>query len=197
MSEDAAFQELIRQVRAGDRAATVEFIRRYESVVRRFVRLRLSRSRLRRLFDSTDICQEVFGSFFARAALGQYDVATPEGLQNLLITMARNKVVRKARRREPEQTNSPDRPPVRVAEEALPAVGPGPSQEVALAELVEKARAALSEDERRLADLRAAGRSWDEIAAEFGASPDALRVQLGRAADRVTRQLHLEEPSDE
>ena len=36
------------------------------------------------------------------------------------------------------------------------------------------------------------GRPWGEIAAEVGGKPDARRVQLERAVNRVTRELRLE-----
>ena len=39
-----------------------------------------------------DICQSVLGSFFVRAATGQYKLETPEHLLKLLTTMARNKL---------------------------------------------------------------------------------------------------------
>ena len=192
MSEVNGFDELIRGVRARDEAAAAQLVRAYEPVVCRFVRVRLAGSRLRRLFDSTDICQEVLGSFFARAARGQFNLDSPKGLLGLLVTMARKAVAMKARRRQPEQANSPGGPPVRVDERALPAAGPGPGEEAALGELLHKVRGQLSADEHRLADLRAAGRPWAEIAAELGESPDALRMQLVRAMDRVTRRFHLE-----
>src|ERR1700674_446641 len=103
MPADNGFDVLIRRVRAGDEAAAAELVRGYEPIMRRFVRVRLAGSRLRRLFDSIDICQEVLGSFFARAARGQYDLDSPEGLLSLLVAMARKKVAMKARRRQPEQ----------------------------------------------------------------------------------------------
>jgi len=197
VSEDGAFDELIRRVRIGDEAAAVELVRTYEPIVRRFVRVRLAGSRLRRVFDSMDVCQEVLGSFFVRVALGQYDLDAPQKLLNLLVTMAKNKVAMKARRRQPEQVNSPDGLPQRLDEEALPAAGPSPSQEATLRELFQRIREELSEDERRLADLRAEGRPWVEIAAELGDSPEALRMRLARAIDRVGRRFHLEGTSDE
>jgi len=43
------------------------------------------------------------------------------------------------------------------------------------------------------ADQRAQGRSWTEIAEQAGGAPDALRMQLLRAIDRVSRELRLEE----
>jgi hypothetical protein len=49
----------------------------YEPAIRLAARIRLADSRLRRLFDSMDISQAVFASFFVRAALGQYELDRP------------------------------------------------------------------------------------------------------------------------
>ena len=73
-------------------------MRRYEPTIRRVVRVRLVDTRLQRLFDSMDVCQSVFGSFFVHAALGDYELATPEQLLGLLVSMSRKKVIDKARR---------------------------------------------------------------------------------------------------
>src|SRR5260370_42257532 len=99
MSEDrvSTFDEFLRRVRAGDEEAAAELVRRYEPLIRREVRLQLEDRRLCRLFDSMDVCQSVLKSFFFRTAAGQYDLDTPEQLQRLLGTMARNKVASAAR----------------------------------------------------------------------------------------------------
>jgi hypothetical protein len=55
----------------------------------------------------------------------------------------------------------------------------------------------LTEEERRLADRRTAGREWAEIAAAWGRSPDALRKQLARGLDRVARELRLDDAGPE
>jgi hypothetical protein len=68
---------------------------------------------------------------------------------------------------------------------------PTPSRLVAWRELLQKFRDRLSEEERRLADLRGQGRSWADIAAELGGTADARRVQLSRAVTRVWRELGL------
>src|SRR5437588_7490901 len=96
MSEGAAFSELIRRIRAGEETAAAELVQRYESTIRRVVRLRLD-PRLRRVCDSMDICQAVLCSFFVRAASGQYELNTPEQLLKLLAAMARNKLLMTAR----------------------------------------------------------------------------------------------------
>src|SRR4051812_1830352 len=96
VSEETPFADLIRQVRAGDEAAAAELVRRYEPAIRRAVRLRLD-PRLRRVCDSLDLSQAVLGSFFVRAASGQFELDTPDQLLKLLAGMVRNKVARAGR----------------------------------------------------------------------------------------------------
>ena len=96
MSDESSFADLMRRVRAGDEPAAAELVRRYESAVRRSVRLRLNQ-RLRRAVDSLDVGQAVLGSFFVRVAAGQYEVETPEQLLKLLSTMVRHKISKLAR----------------------------------------------------------------------------------------------------
>src|ERR1700722_8314118 len=92
MPTDTPFVELIQRVRAGDQEAASELVRRFEPAIRRAVRVRLVDDRLRRQFDSTDVCQSVFASFFVRAAMGQFELEKSEQLLKLLATMVRNKV---------------------------------------------------------------------------------------------------------
>src|SRR5262247_599815 len=94
------FAEFVRRIRAGDGQAAAEMVRRYEPLIRREVRLRTEDRRLARVFDSMDVCQSVLASFFVRTAAGQYDLDRPEQLLQLLVTMARNKLVSAARRQQ-------------------------------------------------------------------------------------------------
>jgi RNA polymerase sigma factor (sigma-70 family) len=194
---NADFAALMRRVRAGDEEAAAELVRHYEPVIRRVVRIRLVDARLRRVFDSQDICQSVLGSFFVRAALGQFEVDTPEDLLKLLTQMARNKLSDQARRqavRRGEDTGvAATVPDMNV----VPSQDPSPSQQVALRELLHEARRRLSADERRLLELREQGREWSEIAAEMGVGAEALRKRFSRAVNLVAQQLGLEEAEDE
>jgi RNA polymerase sigma factor (sigma-70 family) len=193
MADETSFEELMRRVRAGDGQAAEELVRRYEPAIRRVVRVRLVDERLKRLFDSMDIAQSVFGSFFVHAALGDYELATPDELLGLLMTMSRRKVIDKSRR-----AGAARRDYRRVTEGAdgreqnLPATDPSPSRQVAARELLDEMRRRLTDTERAIADRRAAGLNWPEIAAELGGTPDALRKQLSRAAERVSQELGLE-----
>jgi RNA polymerase sigma-70 factor (ECF subfamily) len=191
MLNEGTFQDLIRRVRAGDDQAAAELLRLYEPAIRRTIRVRLAGTNLRRLLDTGDICQSVFGSFFVRAALGQYELDRPEQLLQLLVSMGRKKLADQQRR---ELAARRDQRRVEGYEpdgSALAAPGETPSQQVAYAELLGEARRRLSPDERRLADRRAEGRDWADIAAEEGGSPEALRKKLSRAVQRISEELGL------
>jgi RNA polymerase sigma-70 factor (ECF subfamily) len=192
MLEDNAFHELICRVRAGDNKAAEELVRLYEPTIRRVARVRLVDARLRRAFDSMDICQSVFASFFVRAALGQYDLQRPEQLLNLLVNMSRKKLIDRARQETAERRDYRRLAPNGLEGKDVPAAAAGPSDEVAGAELLEEFRRRLSDEERNLAEKRAAGMDWPQIAAECGGSPEALRKKLARAIDRVGQELGLD-----
>jgi RNA polymerase sigma-70 factor (ECF subfamily) len=193
MAEQDTFAEFIRRIRAGDEQAAVEMVRRYEPLIRREIRLQLEDGRLARLFDSMDICQSVLKSFFFRTAAGQYDLDTPQQLQRLLVKMAKNKLASAARsqhRRRRDQR--------RIAAdgdeqlEGAAAAVPTPSQIVAAKEILERFRQALNEEERQLADLRAEGLAWGDIATRLGGTAQGRRMQLARTVERVARQLDLD-----
>ena len=59
--------------------------------------LRLRDPRMRRVFDSMDICQSVMASFFLRAAVGDFDLDEPSQLIRLLVGMARNRLAEHVR----------------------------------------------------------------------------------------------------
>lgn len=195
MADDDTFQSLIARVRAGEQEAATELVRRYEPAIRRVVRLRLTDARLRRAFDSMDVCQSVLASFFVRAALGQYDLDSPDQLLKLLAQMARHKVTDQMRRERAGRRDLARREEGSRAEERIVAEGASPSQQVAGRELLVEFRKRLSDEERGLADLRADGREWVDIGAERGESPEALRKRLKRGLDRVAQQLGLDEAS--
>ena len=192
-SDNNSFLTFLERVRTGDQKAAEELVRMYEPEIRREVRLRLRDSRLRRDFDSVDICQSVMASFFVRAALGQYDLQKPDELIRLLVTMTRNKLVSQVRK---QQTQGRDlRRRDAAGQEKLQniAQGPTPSLLVANEELIQEFRKRMSPDEWRIAELRTQGLAWDAIAAELGGTSEACRKQLSRAVDRVSQELGLDE----
>lgn len=194
MAIDEAFQNLIRRVRQGEEDAAAELVRLYEPEIRRAIRVRHTDPRLRRIVDSMDICQSVLANFFVRVASGQFELDHPDQLLRLLVTMARNQLFDQVRRQKASRRSSQKVDPQGQEKvEQVAAQQHTPSQQVALQELLEKMRLSLTEDERRIAEMRAAGREWADIAAEEGESPEALRKRLARALDRVVPQFGLSE----
>jgi RNA polymerase sigma-70 factor (ECF subfamily) len=184
---------LLGRLRAGDESAAAEIVRLYQPAILRAVRARLRHRRLGRAVAASDICQSVFAAFFVRAIAGQYDLAEPGQLLALLLRMAQNRVAHQARKQQAQRRDVRRVAPAGVEELGLAAEGGSPSRLVAGKELLEAVRGQLSAEERQLADLRAQGLTWAEIAAQVGGTPDGRRVQLARALDRVAGQLGLEE----
>jgi RNA polymerase sigma-70 factor (ECF subfamily) len=197
LPEQGQFQELINRVRQRDEGAAAELVRRYESTIRRVVRVHLRDVRLRRVLDSTDICQSVLASFFVRAALGQYQLDTPEQLLHLLASIARNKLTNQANRQRALRRDYRREMPLGEDAGRLEHQASDPSEQVSARELLQKVRAGLGEEERHLAEQRALGRGWNELAEELGGTPVALRKKLSRALDRVMADLGLDEGADE
>jgi len=197
MGEGMAFAEFICRIRAGDDRAARELVERYEPVIRREVRVRVRDPRLYSQFDWTDVCQSVMASFFARAAAGQFDLDQPDQLLRLLVVMTRRKLSNQARR------HRADRRDYRRLEPCDPACleghsgsAPTPSRMIAGRELLDEYRRRLSDEELLLADLRAEGCEWAEVAGRLGGTPAGRRKQLARALDRVEHQLEESEAGD-
>src|SRR5215208_1023730 len=155
MTDSDSFADLVRRVRAGDPAAAADLVRRYEPAIRRVVRVRLG-GRVGALFDSMDVCQSVLGSFFLRAAAGQYAIDSPTDLIKLLTVMARNKLAFQVRRaRAKKRDAGRDVPADLAAEQAGPAASP--SRQLVARELLGELDRRLSPEERQLVELRTQG----------------------------------------
>jgi RNA polymerase sigma-70 factor (ECF subfamily) len=196
---ESEFADFLRRVRGGDARAAEELVRLYEPTVRVAIRARLTDPLLKRHLDSVDICQSVLHSFFVRAAAGQYDLNEPAQLVGLLVRMARNKLAEQARFHHRQRRDAR-----LVAEDAggspldVVSPDPSPSQEATARDLLAALHARLTDEERLLAEHRAAGRTWVEIAAELGGTAQARRKQLGRAVNRIAPEIGLDiEEEDE
>ncbi len=191
MTEDPDFVEFLRRIRAGDDAAATELVRRFEPLIRREVRMRIGDDRLNRAFDSLDVSQSVLACFFSQAATGEYELDQPEQLARLLLTMARNRLISRART---ERRLVRDIRRLTADPSVLDQVAdgrPSPSQVVSRREELELLKASLTEEERQIFDLRVGGLSWDEVATRLGGSGPARRMQLSRGLERVEQSREL------
>jgi RNA polymerase sigma factor (sigma-70 family) len=189
MTEDADFLDFLRRIRAGDETAATELVRRFEPMIRREVRMRIKDDRLNRAFDSVDVSQSVLACFFSRAATGEYELDRPAQLAKLLLTMARNRLISRAR-----NERSLIRDVRRLAadpgllDEVMDA-RPSPSQIVSRKDELEVLKTSLTDEERQIFDLRIGGFSWEEVATRLGGSAPSRRMQLSRGLERAER-LH-------
>jgi RNA polymerase sigma-70 factor (ECF subfamily) len=193
MSTDVDFDKLWSDLREGDESAASKLVEHYETEIRRYIRYRLTDPSLKRIVDSLDICQSVFGRFFLQITSGQIELDNPRQLRALLLTMARNRLYDEARH---EHAARRDARLVRFGETALEGVkgdAETPSQLVAAEELLALVRSKLSSDDQYLIEQKLSGRPWAELAGELGGSPDALRKRTERALDRAARSLGLVE----
>lgn len=189
------FVAYVARLRSGDQRALEELVAKYAPVIKLEARMRLRNPHLRAVLDSMDICQSVLKSFFLRAAAGQFDIDRPEDLRKLLVQMACNKSLEAARREYAQKRDA--RRSVGLGDEAHQvAGGDDPVEEVEWRELLLRGKQMLSADERKLAEARANGQTWEEIAAEVGGTPDGLRMQFSRAQARVAEALGLEATDD-
>ncbi len=191
MTEDPDFVDFLRRIRAGDESAARELVQRFEPLIRREVRMRIGDDRLNRAFDSVDVSQSVLACFFSRAASGEYELDQPEQLARLLLTMARNRLISRARseRRLVRDVRRLTADPG-VLEQMI-ALQPSPSQFVSRREELEVVKASLTDEERQIFDLRVGGLSWEEVATRLGGSGPARRMQLSRGLERVERRREL------
>jgi RNA polymerase sigma-70 factor (ECF subfamily) len=196
MRDASSFDSFIQQIRGGSEDAARELVHRFEGVIRREARLRMEDHRLLRIFDSMDISQSVLTSFFVRASTGHFDLETPEQLVKLLLQMTRNKLAFQVRRHRARRRDSRLLAAARVDDLNVPSTYPGPSQLAADHDLIDAVRLRLDDEERQIADLRAEGWEWSEIAARIGGSAQARRMQLSRAVNRVAKALKLDRDTD-
>ncbi|MEZ6139196.1 MAG: ECF-type sigma factor [Zavarzinella sp.] len=195
MKEDPPFSDFIERIRNGDALAAEQLIKRFEPAIRVIVRSNISSS-MRAKFDSVDICQSVMGTFFMRAAMGQYDLDNPQQLIALLARIAQNKV-RSAARYFQQERRSQQR---EVAVDHLGDIfgnHPTPDRIVEEAELLEKLRNALTTEEREIADRRQNRQDWQQIALEMGGTAEGRRKQFARAMNRAAHDLGLEEDDEQ
>ena len=194
--DQALFRDLIRRVRRGDPDAAREVVERYGPHIRRIARFELRDPRLRRLMDSEDVWQSVAGAFFVRAAAGDFELDTPRDLLALLSAMVRNRA-----RRHAEREGAAKRDFRRLerldADSADPeAREPTPASAALHRDLLSKLLGRLSAEDRRVAELRAEGLSWADVARRAGGTAEAIRKRHERACERAARELGLEEAAD-
>src|SRR5437867_7881602 len=96
------FAALLARARGGDRQALEQLARQYEPKVRIVARVLLGPA-LRPYLDSMDLVQSVHRSLMLGLRVKKYDLAGPENLVALAVTLVRRKVARQWRHLQRQQ----------------------------------------------------------------------------------------------
>lgn len=194
MNSNVVFQILIDRARRRDEGAASELVRLLSPGLQTTVRHRLNQWRLRQMLDPEDISQAVLAEFFARLVRGELEFDDQAAAARFLGRVARNRVLDEVRKVLAARRGSGHRASTNVDDHCLAGVAGNtgtPSAAVSSEEMIKTVYARLAPDERELAQRRARGDDWAEIAAETGGSAEALRKKLTRAFERVLDELNL------
>jgi RNA polymerase sigma-70 factor (ECF subfamily) len=133
--------------------------------------------------QAEDLAQEAFFRLLDRGAEG-----TEKGLRSWLFMVATNLIRDRSRTRETRRRILSGVPP--------PEYGPGPDEDLARSEEIQRVREALgvlSQRDREMLLLRQEGFSYREIAEVAGVSPRSVGTILARALQRFAKEVTKEE----
>lgn len=179
MAEKSALELFLRGAGAG---GGTEQERAYGELLR-FVRIVVRAEMGRRLRDhreSADVCQSIARSFVDDFRAGRLHFETEQALAAYLRLAVRNKLAELSRRDTALKRGGGR---ARAGDEASLAAAdddPAPTPDE-LARL----RARMTDEERRLADLRLRGLGWDTVGAELGLSAQTARQRFSRMLRRL------------
>ncbi|HEV3117621.1 MAG TPA: sigma-70 family RNA polymerase sigma factor [Gemmataceae bacterium] len=194
--DPAVTEQLLRQVRDGDRAAVEELFQRHRSYLRLFIELRLD-PRLRQRVDPSDVVQEAQLEAVRRLAAYLEQPAMPFRLWLRQIAHDHVLKVRRfhrgtARRSLDREVPLPERSSLLLVRHLL-AAGSTPSQKCMREELLDRLRQAMTqlpEADREIVLLRTVeGLSYQEIGYLLGIEAAAARKRQGRALVRLHKIL--------
>ena len=158
---------------------------RYGPQIRRAIRVRSTGGRLQRVLDSEDICQTVIRRFF-EAEGANTPAENPAMLLNWLLEVARNRLREQHRRDRTAKRGGGRLQEIGLAAlDRLAGNNPDISTVVADRELLSWLMERMTPDQRLIAERRAGGEEWSEIARAMGTTAEALRKRYRRGLDAL------------
>jgi RNA polymerase sigma factor (sigma-70 family) len=188
--DDANFPEWMRRVRSGEPAAVSEFVNRYGPQIRRAIRVRGTGGRLQRILDSEDLCQTVMRRFFDHVGDANTPADNPATLLNWLLEVARNRLREQHRReRASKRGGGRLREVDPTALDRLAGDNPNIEARTADRELLAWLMGQMTPDQRLVAERRAAGEEWAEIARDNGTTAEAMRKRYRRGLEALVKEV--------
>jgi len=187
MPMDESFAALVSQLQVGDDAAAR---RVWDRFVRRLVGLARNHldARVRRKVDPEEVVQSVFRSFFLRQAEGKFELADWDGLWGLLALITVRKCGRVARHfRGPVHDVGKEVPRGTDSAPDWEAVAHEPTAEEALelSETLERLMQQLSDQDRRILELRLQEYKVSDIGEQIGRTEFTVEGRLKKIRNRL------------
>jgi RNA polymerase sigma factor (sigma-70 family) len=181
------FAAQLARARQGDQNSLAQLIQQYEPDVRIAVRVHLGPA-LRPYLDSMDIVQSVHGSLIHGLRQDKFDLANPEALIALTVTLVRRKIARHWRKLKREAGGGTSATSDREKQQVLltlcsPEVGP--ANAALVNDTVRQLLSDLDAVDHRLLELRLEGFSTAEAARQLQVDSGFLRVRLSRLRKRL------------
>ncbi len=191
-SHSIPFDELVERATQGDQEAAESLLDGYSEFIAREVRTQRRFESLKSLVDVEDIAQSVWRCFFGSLKQGALVFRDCRDLAAYLATVTRNRIdsqLRKhlADKRDVRRTvNSHDF-------ETAADSHSNPSYSISTMEFLQQVMRQMTPEERMVATRRASGSTWEELAAEMGTTPEALRKRHTRTAARLLSELEAKD----
>jgi RNA polymerase sigma factor (sigma-70 family) len=181
---DGPADDLLGQLGRGEAEALGELFAAYAPYLRAVVRRQLS-DRLRAKFDSADVVQSVWVQVLQQLGKDGLRVADEDHLRALLVTVARRRLITRARRHD-RGADQPADPEWTVIADPRP---DRPSQAVQADDLWGRMLALLPPEHHDILHLKREGRPLAEIAARTGLHEGSVR----RILRKLSRELALQD----
>lgn len=193
MTNASDFDLLLAAARSGDEKAMQQIIDQYEQELRIVARNRLG-SALRPHLDTIDLVQSVHRSLMIGLRDARFDIASPQKLVALAVTIVQRKAAKHWRHLKRQQRLSGHEEFNHDLLETILALASGRDDrlaEVDSREILSQWLDKMDDLERKLVELRLEGYSTVEIAEQLQLDADVLRVKLSRLRKRL-RERGLE-----
>jgi RNA polymerase sigma factor (sigma-70 family) len=172
---------LLARVRTGDETALIAVLQQYETRLRLAAHALIGPA-LRTQMDTFDLVQSVHRALLPGLRNGKYDIAEPEQLVALALTVIRNKLISKWRHLRPE---AEQRAGGNDATNSSRQTRDDPSAIAQVNDSVRHVLNSLDASDRKLLELRMQGYSIVEIADLLECDAHALRAHLSRLRSRL------------
>lgn len=188
-------KELLQRYRVGQERAAGAIFDRYVARMRALARGRIG-GKLRRRFDSDDVVQSAFRSFFVHAKEGEYQLSESGDLWRLLAGITLHKLHRQIERQEAAKRSVHRESSAAEFKAILAAHEPSAGEAAALIEELDLALDALDPDERIVLTSTLEGLEIEEIEHAIGKSARTVRRLLAVTRRKLEKRLLCNERID-